>query len=427
MIKFPLKYGQDRLELSFSQGQVKVIENLGKEVIEDQEIEQAFCRALDNSGEKSLDQVVCKEDSILLIVPDKTRNYRIHKFLPFFLERLLHLGVRKRDITFIFAGGTHTTMNREQMAAILGEEIYDQYNSCQHDCDDMDRMVYLGVHDSVEIYINDIVNKFDKIITINGVNPHHFFGFSGGPKTIMPGIAARKSINQNHQMVLHPTKERLNKKATLGLLAGNPIYDNSLKVMNLVGPHFAINPVLNDKGNFMRFFCGDPYSSHIEACNFVENNFFIPIAKKGDLVIVSPGGHPKDLTLMQSYKALTSASLAAKKGGTIIFTANCREGLGSDISYKWLKVEKRSEYFTLMKKNYQTEARSIFFTRQLAEEFDIMLFSQLPKAVTSSLGLKQLTGKKEVQNAIDQKLKSDSLVYIIPHGNLVYPKPATVH
>jgi len=89
--------------------------------------------------------------------------------------------------------------------------------------------------------------------------------------------------------------------------------------------------VLNSEDKIAKVFAGHWYEDYRRAVSYAKRLFEVEIPTQSEIIIASPGGYPRDIDAYQSQKALATSELAAKEGGVIILTAECREGFGNNV------------------------------------------------------------------------------------------------
>ena len=158
---------------------------------------------------------------------------------------------------------------------------------------------------------------------------HYYAGFGGGRKSVLPAVSNIETIKHNHAMILHP-------KARTGILEGNPIHEDMVEAAKLAKVDFIVNVVANSKGDIVQAFAGDLEQAFYQGVKQVEEMYKIPINRRADIVVASPGGHPSDIDLYQAYKAVDNTLDIVKRGGVIILVAECPEGYGNEVFYEWM-------------------------------------------------------------------------------------------
>ncbi len=282
------------------------------------------------TGDPGLRRLAEAGAAVAIAVNDKTRPVPHGDLLPPLLNYLREAGFRSEDITFVIATGTHPVMLPEEYPSILPPEIVRGYRIECHDGYDRANLVSRGTTSrGTPAWFNRTYAEADVRIVVGNIEPHQFMGYSGGVKSAAIGLAGVETINTNHARMMDPA-------ARLGTYEGNPARDDVEELGRLLGVHFALNVVLNDHKQIVRAFAGDPVAVMAAGIPLVRDQFELPVHEPFDLMIVSPGGHPKDINLYQAQKALAHASLITREGGSIILAAACPEGSGSASYETWV-------------------------------------------------------------------------------------------
>jgi len=265
----------------------------------------------------------------VVVVNDMTRPTPNQEILPPLLAEIEQAGIKAEDITLIIATGIHRHHTEEENRSVFGAEIADRYRIVNHDCDR--NLISLGrLSNGLELEINRTAAQADLLVTIGVVGLHYFAGYSGGRKSILPGIASRQAIEANHKMMS-------DRRACLGNYQDNPVSDLMLEAARRAEVDFILNVVTQSKHDIAYCAAGEVAAAWLEAVRFCEKINTVEIASRADIVLASCGGYPKDINMYQAQKALDSALLAVKPGGSIILIAECREGLGEDTFQAWIE------------------------------------------------------------------------------------------
>lgn len=291
--------------------------------------EEIVEKALDNPiGSKSLEELVKGKKSMVIITSDHTRPVPSKITLPILLNR-----VRKANpninIKILIAAGFHRPTTREEMIDKFGEEIVQKEEIICHRSKDKDSLLKIGVLPSGgELWINKLAAEAELLISEGFIEPHFFAGFSGGRKSILPGIAGAETIMANH------CSEFINNEnSRTGKLKENPIHADMLYAAKTAKLAFILNVALDKNKKIIGAFAGDSELAHNKGCEFV-SKFYGVSGTKSDIVITTNGGYPLDQNIYQAVKGMTAGEALCREDGVIIMIASCCDGHGGESFYK---------------------------------------------------------------------------------------------
>lgn len=361
----------------------------------------------------TLSKIVCSKDRVVVITSDITRPTPSSRMLPPVLDRLRRAGVKKENITVVFALGAHRKHTPEEQTALVGDRIYEQYRCVDHQ---PENCIDLGKTKSgTPIQIFREVAEADVRICLGNIDPHYFAGYTGGAKSIMPGVSSRESVTSTHRLMLAPG-------SVAGKLKHNPTREAIEEVGEMVGIDFILNVVLNSEKKIVAAVAGDKIKAHGKGCDFADRCFKVPIGEKADVAIVSCGGYPKDINVYQAQKALDNARYAVKEGGTIILVTECREGFGNETFEEWM-VDATSfrDPVERLKKEFVLGGHKAAAIGMLLEKVKVIMVSSLSPDEVKKLFF---TPASCVEEAISMALEdhgSDAGFLIIPTGGITLP------
>lgn len=384
---YSFKYGSEVFSLEFNDENVLTTLH-SKEVKHIENIEKELNNLLDNPiGTKPFNEVFKRNDQVLIVVSDVTRLWiKTASFLHIIVDRLNKIGIEDSEITILVANGTHRGQTEEEHKSIVGEKIYERITVLDHDCDG--ETVYFGkTSRGTEVEINKIVEG-KKIILTGGIVHHIMAGFGGGRKSVLPGIASRRTINQNHLHALSPDEPCSNPLIGVGVLADNPLNLDMIEAAALVKPDFIINSIVDTTGNIVHFVVGHFLKAWESGCHWVDKNFGVPIQKKADIVIASCGGYPKDINLYQSTKSLFNSAMAVKEGGTLILLAECIDGSGADSFFSWIEPLKRGELDSALRKGFTIPGYIFYAAIECSRNINIVLVTSIDAEIIKPMGMK---------------------------------------
>ncbi|MCX7995147.1 MAG: nickel-dependent lactate racemase [candidate division WOR-3 bacterium] len=296
--------------------------------VEKQNETEILLRAIDNPiNSKKFKDFLSDAKDVLFIVNDATRPTPTAKVLDIIYDQ-----IKDKNIKFIIATGVHRAPTSEEFDFIFGK----YYNIFKerihvHDCKKEEDMVYIGTSkNGTEMYVNRLGMEAHKIVIIGSVEPHYFGGYTGGRKSFLPGIASRKTIEQNHKHALKLSAQAL-------VLDGNPVHEDMIDALKTIADKeiFSIQTVLDGERNLYAVTSGHIHDSFYAAINKAKEVFCVKIPQKADIV-VSVAPYPMDIDLYQSQKALDNGKLALKEGGILIMVSKCRTGIGEPAFFELL-------------------------------------------------------------------------------------------
>lgn len=355
--------------------------------------------------------------TVAIAVNDKTRPVPHEHLLPPLMERLAALGIPDSAITFYVAVGTHPPMTSKEFLAILPAEILSRYRVVSHDSENDALLTFLGeTSRGTPVWSNRAYVESDVKIVIGNIEPHQFAGFSGGVKTAAVGLSGLKTININHALMTHPD-------SLLGTYETNPARQDIEEIGAKIGVHLALNVVLNHQREIVIALAGDPCPVMQKGLEHSRRACQVAVPQKYGLIISSPGGHPKDINVYQSQKALGHAILITRPGGTVIIAASCPEGSGSQHYEEWA-LGKTS--LAEVREKFNTEGfrigphKAYQFARDGAVA-NFMLYTDMDHNLARALLLNPIS---DLQAAIDQALLNlapGETVGFLPHAVSTIP------
>lgn len=195
-----------------------------------------------------------------------------------------------------------------------------------------------------------------------------------------------------------------------------------MDAVSLVPPSFLVNIVLNQDRDISGVFAGDWRKAHRQGCETVASKFSVPIQERADIVIVTPGGYPKDINYIQSHKAFDNAFYAVKPGGVVILAAECRDGIGSPIMEKWLKVEGIGKHEERLKDHFEISGHTALAHKIKASEVNTIMITDMSDDEVALLGVERASDMADAIGRANGHLASDAnLCYIMPNGYSTLP------
>jgi len=413
-----LKYGKKEIQLPLQEKNIIQILNLKKQkalLYPENRLKTLLKNPINSPSLRDL-IIQKKASKILIIVNDITRPTPYEVILPPLLDELHQIGIKKENILFMVATGIHRSNSQEEIKEIFGEDIFSAYKFINHDCDDPNSKDLGNLKSGNKLWVNPIVSDIDFIITTGVIVPHYFAGFSGGRKSILPGICGRKTIESNHAQMVHPN-------ARAGNLKSNPVHEEMQEAAEKVGVDFNINVVTDENHKIVEMVAGELLASWLQGVEVCKQIYICPIEKKADIVIASAGGYPKDINVYQAQKALDNAYQAVKPGGTIILLAECTEGYGEPTFEKWIEeANSTDDIIERLKKKFVLGGHKAHAIAKLTKEVEVILISSLPQDKVRKLYFIPMENISQATEYVKEKYGEDFQAYILPSGNTVVPQ-----
>lgn len=260
--------------------------------------------------------------NIVIVTSDHTRAVPSKITLPLLLKEI-RSGNPQADITILIATGLHRPTTEEEQRRMFGDEIVDHEKIAINNAFAPEQFVELCTLPSGAVFqVNRLAAECDLLVTEGFVEPHFFAGFSGGRKSILPGICSERTVNENHsyKAVSHP-------RSNSGMLKDNPIHADMLCAAKAVNVQFIFNVALDGEKKIVAAWAGDLEQAHEAGVAFIRQWSQCPVVT-GDIVVTSNGGYPLDQNLYQSPKAMATAEACAGEDGVIIMCCSCCDGMG---------------------------------------------------------------------------------------------------
>jgi nickel-dependent lactate racemase len=368
-------------------------------------------RALENPiKSRRLCEIVKPDSKVAIVVSDITRPTPTAKLLTPLLDELYLGGTKDENITVVFALGLHRNQTEEESRKLVGEEIYKKIRCIQHDTGRCRRIGMTSRGTPIEIF-EDILNA-DVVIGTGSIEFHYYAGYSGGAKSVLPGVSSRETVITNHKMMI-------DEKAVSGRVDG-PVRQDMEEAAKIFGLDFILNVVLDSKKEIVAAVAGDFIEAHRKGVEVVDSMYKVPV-EPADAVIVSCGGFPKDINLFQANKALDNATQAVKRGGSIILVAECAEGIGNQVYECWNR-ECRSpdEAIERFKQCFEFGGHKTAIIARISKKFKLYLVSKLSDEQTRTAFFTPMASVEDALSAVLSK-NPDAKIHLMPHGGQTLP------
>lgn len=409
------RYGRETMTITINEANVAgVIGNTMTGVIDPgAEIRRALNQPI---ASPRLQEIIDRQKParVVIVVTDVSRPIPYRDLLPALLNVIHETGLGPEQVSFVIATGAHRPNTDEENQEVFGNLVR-QYNFSNHDCDN--DLAFLGhLSNGTELWINRQVANADMVITIGAIMPHNLAGFSGGPKLILPGVAGRRTIEENHRM--------MNQAGVgPGQLSDNPIQQQMLEAARMVGVDFVLNVVLDWHNGISRAFAGHPEAAWRAGCQYARHIYEQPLPDKAEVVIAGAGGYPRDANLYQAVKALVNAGRMVKSGGTVVLLAKCQQGMGDPQFARWMDgVQEPEEVLARFRRQgFILGGHKAYVLCKQLKDKEVVMISHLDQAQQRLAVFRHAADWPTAENYLKKKHGVNYRALILPQAGLVFP------
>ena len=412
-----LGYGPDTIKFDYDGARFEVLapDESAAHPLTDAEIGAALDAPIDSPP---LEDLVEPGDSVLIVASDATRATGSPQIMNLLVRRLIQNGIAPGDITIIFATGIHRPVRQEEKLELLSPFIAQRIRTIDHDAYDASQLIQVGVTTSgAAVEVNRALKEFSKVILTGAVGFHYFAGFTGGRKAICPGLAAAETIKATHMLALDFERGGRRSGVGSGLLKGNAVNEECDRVTAMIEPSFLINALVDDRGRVEQVFAGDWRAAHARACEAYASSHTRRIPERRELVMVSCGGLPYDINMIQAHKALDMDAHACTDGGLIVLLAACSDGLGRTDFLKWFESADSRALETRLREAYEVNGQTAWALLTKTERFRVHLITKLPDDDVRQM---RMIPARSIDEALAE-VGPDSKGYIMPRGAALLP------
>ncbi|HYJ89461.1 MAG TPA: nickel-dependent lactate racemase [Pyrinomonadaceae bacterium] len=418
MAQIQLGYGKDSLSLKFDETRFQVLSgnSLEESPLSDFKIGEALSNPI---GSPPIDDLFSSSDSVLIVVSDATRATASAQIINLLVRRLIQAGVSPAEIAIIFATGIHRRVSAEEKIELLTPFIAQRIRILDHDANDSSAMLSLGTTQSgTPVEVNRALRDYSGVIITGAIGFHYFAGFTGGRKSICPGLASAKTIEATHMLALDFETGGRRAGVNTALLQGNAVHEECERIAAMIQPGLGVYAVVDERGRAVGVYAGDWRVAHETGCREYHAGHSMQIDAKREVTIVSCGGSPYDVNMIQAHKALDMAAHACLKGGDIILLAECPDGLGRSDFLKWFDAKDSQELARRLCKDYEVNGQTAWALLSKAERYQIQLVSRLPEEKVHRMRMRPARSLNEAV----ESLRGGANGYIMPRGAAVLPE-----
>lgn len=412
-----LAYGHDSVSFALDEDRYQILASQSpkEQPLTDVEIGAALDSPVESSP---LEEILSAGESVLIVVSDATRATASAQIINLLVRRIIQSGISPQNISVIFSTGIHRGVNPNEKRELLTPFIFQRIRTIDHDAADPSRLVVVGeTGHGKRVELNRALQEFSHVILTGGIGFHYFAGFTGGRKSICPGLASAETIEATHMLALDFEKGGRRSGVGTGLLDGNAVHEECDRIAEMIQPSFGVNSVVDERGRAVRVWAGHWRGAHRVACREYLANRSVSIESKRDVVVASCGGLPYDINLIQAHKALDMAAQACNEGGTIILLAECRDGFGRQDFLKWFAAENAAALEARLREAYEVNGQTAWALLTKAERYRVLLISALADEDVKRMRMTPMHSLAEAMARLNPAVQG----YILPRGAALLP------
>jgi nickel-dependent lactate racemase len=365
-------------------------------------------------GSPPLAELARGRTSAVILVSDNTRLCPSHLFLPLLLRELERGGINRANVTIVVALGAHRKMTEEELAALVGEEVYRSVRVVNHSAlpEDCERVG--TTPRGTPVAINRSVVQAELRIATGNIEPHALVGTSGGVKALVPGVASHDTIERNHALSLQH-------KATPGD-PDNAVHRDLEDAQRMLPLDFLYNVIVNHRREPLAAMAGHVAEAHRTGVELARRTFLVEAEPKYDVAVVSPGVYPKDTQLYQTVKAMRNAAAHTKPGGTIVAVSRCQELYGNGTLQEWIEtIQDRDVMVRKIQERFVLGAHKAGHIDELLRGHRVYLHSRMPRTAVELAGFVPADDLEQTMDALLAGSREAQRIVVLPYGGLTYP------
>jgi nickel-dependent lactate racemase len=241
-------------------------------------------------------------------------------------------------------------------------------------------------------------------IVVGEVAPDHFAGMRGAQSTVMPALASLGGLVRQRELAFQGN-------VVPGVFEGNPAHADQMEACSLVGVNFSVQLVTDGWGRISSAFSGGLEPCWAKAVEALGNSHRLRAEPNTDIIVVSAGGDRFDYDLYSAVWALQGIAPLVKRGATIIFLAECTQGLGAEGLESLAQVDTLAE----LRRRYVLGARAVYAIKSALRGNEVILVSALPSYLAEPLGFTvERTANAAFQRVLERRRNRRTLV--VTHG-----------
>jgi nickel-dependent lactate racemase len=410
-------------EISVSIPDANYLETISPRAVQLSDDGDAIIKAAldDPIGSTRLERIARPGDKIAIVVDDYTRPTPASRILPHLLERLHEAGVRKDQITIVFALGTHRAMTKAEIVAKIGSGPAKEYRTVNTSVHEDSDYVSMGVSD-LGIPIWMLKEVFDAAVRIGmgSIVPHCDVGYAGGGKILLPGVCAAQTVAANHiKGIDFQGRNLLGASTTI-------IREDIEDAVARVGLHFIVNAITTSDGQLYALVCGDYIKAYRAGIPYARDVYGVPARRRADITICS--AYPADVDFIQVCKSVWSGDKMTQQGGDLIIFSPCTEGVGPYISLPSLMAQDRHDLERRIRSGETgadvTGVMAALAVRlnRIGERVHIsMVTDGLSPEVAGEMGYRRYDSVEAALSDALSRQGPEATISVMTHGGYTYP------
>jgi len=423
MQEFTLPYGRGEVSFAFADDvPVNVITGRAPEA--DGSPKELVQKALaEPVGAPLLWEILNDTDKIVVAVPDITRKANAAVVIPEILYALTkYAGVPVSHITLLFTCGLHRAMTDKEHRYIVGNDAVES-GIIIKDHTRVSETVKVGTSSAGHpIELSKIAVEADRVILTGETLSHHFAGYSGGRKSVLPGLASQETIRRNHALTINPGKG-LEPNCWMGILDGNPVHENMMEAARLLNPDYLVTVVPSAHGGLAGAVAGHWEYAWLKAIEICNEYTFAPIDKPMELAVTSSGGYPKDINFVQFHKAINNSCRSMRDGGALINLVEGEDGWGNPKLRDWCLKGDIAWLATHGPDTFETNMNSAGRFLENVNRFNVILVTALPSVDIKAMGAHHASTIDEAFELAYKLLDTRTPeTTVITNGNIIVPQ-----
>jgi nickel-dependent lactate racemase len=365
-------------------------------------------------GSKTLKELKRGKTTAAIVINDITRPAPTEAMLTAIIEEITP-EIPQEKIILVVAVGNHEMPTDAELQQMTGK-WYGKVSIVSHDCYDDTLLSFVGTTTrGMDVFVNKhYVDASLKILT-GLITPHQSAGFSGGRKSVVPGIAGFKTLTTHHSFPIRPADP------VMGMIKNNSFHEQAVEAAKIAGVDFIINVIKNYKGQVVDVVAGNLEAAHMAGVEACEKSWIRKINKPYDVLIVSPGGYPKDVDLHQAQKAVAVAEQVTKPGGIIILVAECRKGIGKfgEVLQRAANVDEVISAFVKDGFSADHSSKAYMFARAAKKHKLFIVTTGFPVNILNNMFMTGFTSLTEAANAAILSFNEPSILCIPYAGECI--------